>query len=210
MGQNTRRDALYVAEGFRSQASRSIVVDVAHSQASRSIAADVTVADVLRRGRDLDGRLEVEVTVFILRGLPGSGKTTYANELLKMSPMGTECVSADHFFERKGRYVFDPEKLPEAHGQCLRKFISAMERGMPTVIIDNVHALAVDMAPYIAIAEAYNRKVMIITVAAKDPAIAFARQTHGVPQSIYDILVEKFRQPLPQRWARHSFRTVTR
>lgn len=39
----------------------------------------------------------------IVRGLPGSGKTTYVRE--NFSPC--EHVEADMFFEHKGYYVFD-------------------------------------------------------------------------------------------------------
>jgi len=60
----------------------------------------------------------------LIRGLPGSGKTTMAKKI-----EGFEHFEADQYFEKDGSYEFDPSELNSAHEECQRidKYIS--ERG---------------------------------------------------------------------------------
>lgn len=62
----------------------------------------------------------------LIRGLPGSGKTTMARAL---SRKGYDHHEADHYFERGGTYKFDPTELPEAHAQCLKRTRTASLAG---------------------------------------------------------------------------------
>jgi adenylate kinase family enzyme len=60
----------------------------------------------------------------LIRGLPGSGKSTYAKTL--------DCIhyEADQFFELDwGDYVFDPKLIKVAHEWCFAKTIRALRRG---------------------------------------------------------------------------------
>ena len=58
-----------------------------------------------------------EGDLILLRGLPGSGKTTLANIILQLpSNFNPEILSADDFFEGEdGEYNFDSTKIKEAH-----------------------------------------------------------------------------------------------
>ena len=52
----------------------------------------------------------MEKRVVLLRGLPGSGKSTAA------AALGGRALSTDDYFRTAdGRYVFRPERLPDAH-----------------------------------------------------------------------------------------------
>jgi cytidylate kinase len=54
------------------------------------------------------------ITLNIICGLPGSGKTTLGRRLC-----GNNCVSADdYFYDIDGEYNFNPALLPLAHGEC--------------------------------------------------------------------------------------------
>jgi len=50
--------------------------------------------------------------LILLRGLPGSGKSTFANLL------GGIHVEADQYFIQDGEYKFDASKLKQAHNWC--------------------------------------------------------------------------------------------
>jgi predicted kinase len=118
--------------------------------------------------------------VTILRGIQGSGKSTYAGRILN-SEDRVACVSADHYFMHNGEYKFDPAKLPEAHATCLRQFISLCHNEVSRhIIVDNTNATVAEIAPYYAIAQAYGYDVEIITLRGVAPIIAAQRNIHGV------------------------------
>jgi len=50
--------------------------------------------------------------LFLLRGLPGAGKSTLAKSL------GGKHIEADMYFEYEGKYKFDASRLKEAHDWC--------------------------------------------------------------------------------------------
>lgn len=117
-------------------------------------------------------------TVTILVGVPGSGKSHHTASLT-----GAVVVSADHYFVELGggTYAFDPTKLGAAHGQCLRRYTEALQRGEAHVVVDNTNTTSLEMAPYVSLALAYGYAVTIVRVTC-DPAVAAARNTHGVPE----------------------------
>lgn len=114
--------------------------------------------------------------VVLMSGVPGSGKSTYSKKL------GGVVCSADHYFEKNGSYEFNPRKLGEAHGECLAKFTRALLAGEEVIVVDNTNTSALELAPYVALAQAFGASCEIVTVTC-DPEIAHARNVHGVPLS---------------------------
>lgn len=80
----------------------------------------------------------------LIRGLPGTGKTTLAKGYKEQ---GYEHFEADMFFEKDGQYVLDEEKLPEAHVWCLQQSSAALDAGSH-VVVANVFARLEDIKPY--------------------------------------------------------------
>jgi hypothetical protein len=80
----------------------------------------------------------------LIRGLPGSGKTTRAQDYKKQ---GYEHFEADMFFEVEGDYVFDEAKLGEAHAWCLLQTRMALSIGAH-VVVANVFAQLEDLKPF--------------------------------------------------------------
>lgn len=113
----------------------------------------------------------------ILRGVPGSGKSTWA----RLAYPDAAKFSADDYFMQNGQYVFDPSKLGEAHATCLRGFIDWAQRPTSEVaIVDNTSTTIAEVSPYASIALAYGHDIEIITFLC-DPTVAAARNVHGVP-----------------------------
>ncbi len=122
--------------------------------------------------------METHNEVIILRGISGAGKTTYAER--RFRGQETKICSADHFFMKDGRYVFDWRLLKRAHKACLREFLDACFRGFSgRIIVDNTNIEMVHILPYVSIAEVFDRPVRIITLEA-DPEAAAKRHVHGV------------------------------
>lgn len=122
--------------------------------------------------------------VYILRGLPGCGKTTYARRLQESNPERTAIVSADRYLMLDVVYRFDRSQLPMAHGECLRAYADCVSRPMSleSVIVDNTNLSAVEIAPYYALALAYgHRDVAVYNVNRRATAAeCHARNIHGL------------------------------
>ena len=115
--------------------------------------------------------------VVILRGIPGAGKSTLAHKRWPDACI----VSADHFFMVGGKYQFNPAQLGEAHGSCLKSYLGHIQMGdCDVLVVDNTNISIVEMAPYVAIAQAFKVPVQVITVATPSP-VAGERNVHGVP-----------------------------
>lgn len=110
-----------------------------------------------------------------MMGLPGSGKSTW----IKANRPYAQVCSADHFFMEDGEYRFDPTKLGEAQGMCLRAFTELVQDGSYDIVVDNTNTSLVELAPYVALAGAYDHKVEIVYLETT-PELAAARNTHGV------------------------------
>lgn len=139
--------------------------------------------------------------VFIMRGIPGSGKTHWATNKWKENPDTTRTVSADHFFEER---EFDPSLLSEAHDECYRNFVEFCDHpdkyNADTLIVDNTNLSGWEIAPYYRYAEISGHDVTIIEVIC-DPHKAFDRQLHGVPQRTHANMVIRFNsQTYPDWW----------
>ncbi|DBA03799.1 TPA: hypothetical protein N0F65_005689 [Lagenidium giganteum] len=82
-------------------------------------------------------------SVVILRGIPGSGKSSLGRQLKAMCDAeGLLCVicSADQYFETARGYEFNPSRLADAHRHCERTFRAALyDHQVDVVVIDNTH-----------------------------------------------------------------------
>ena len=94
-----------------------------------------------------------KLKVIIMRGISGSGKSTYAKQLSK--EYDAVICSADDYFNKTGNYIFDRNKLKEAHGECLLKADGNLQEGR-SVIIDNTNVKKWEYQKYIELANKYN------------------------------------------------------
>lgn len=131
-------------------------------------------------------------TVYIMRGLPGSGKSTYTK---KNFPDATVC-SADSFFMNEGEYRFDPSKLAWAHQQCQEYFSAAVEVFNDfEVVVDNTNTTSKEMKFYIekALENHYNVVILEFYVT---PEVSAARNTHGVPLEAIKRMAQRLANPI--------------
>ena len=140
--------------------------------------------------------------VIILRGVSGSGKSTYA----KTHYPDAVVFSADNYFMVDGLYTFIPANLGKAHAQCLRHFVHVVSRRRnadETVVVDNTNTTVAEVAPYAALALAYGCELEVVTLNAYAQQ-AFERNLHGVPfltvvRQAARLLEEKLPAWWPQR-----------
>lgn len=143
--------------------------------------------------------------VVILRGLPGSGKSHYARQLVDANVARDKfhniIVSADNYFvDFDGSYKFNPTELGDAHDACYRQFASYVPRAQfDLIVVDNTNTQAYEIAPYYVVANYYGADVRVAEVVC-DPEIAFSRQTHNVPRHVWSRMAENMKNPLPRHW----------
>lgn len=113
------------------------------------------------------------LTLTLVRGLPGSGKTTLAKS------MRIDHFEADQFFMVGDRYVFDPSRLSEAHAWCLRMARNSLEAGRDCVV-SNTFSRRWEMAPYFEVADSTGAKVRIIE------ATGNFKSVHDVPDEVVE------------------------
>ena len=101
-------------------------------------------------------------TLYIIRGLPGSGKSTYAKALAEKH--GIEYYEADMYFMRHGEYKFVPSLLAAAHEDCFRNVDNAIHNGL-SVIVSNTFTTQKEMDEYVhsGLWHGFNVKIVEMT-----------------------------------------------
>lgn len=124
-------------------------------------------------------------TLYLVRGLPGSGKSTIASKLAHL------IAEADDFFMNNGEYHFDSTRIMDAHRECQEK----VERWMrilnnsttvpASIAVANTFTRRWEMQPYHDIAARHDFMVVELTVESglTDEQLA-ARNLHGVPVDV--------------------------
>lgn len=123
-------------------------------------------------------------TLFLCRGLPGSGKSSLARLLAP-----GHAYAADDFFEKDGGYDFDREKLGEAHAWCQERVEADLAGGVPYVAVHNTFSKAWEAKAYYALAANYGYSVFVIE-AQNDFG-----NVHGVPASTIEAMRDRW-EPL--------------
>lgn len=136
--------------------------------------------------------------VFIMRGIPGSGKSTVAKSFNADAVYSAD----DYFMNDNGVYCFDKTKIGDAHKQCFASYLRSIMPTINAVVIDNTHIQAWEISPYIAIANYFGFEHEIIQIDC-DKDIAFGRQSHGVAQKDHDRMADQLQRTfLPAQWKR--------
>jgi predicted kinase len=133
---------------------------------------------------------ETQGELILLRGLPGSGKTTLAKIILQLrSTDEPEVLSADDFFEDKeGDYNFDPTKLKEAHNYCQFRCSERMRQQKAKIVVANTFTQEWEMDEYFKMAERYNYRVHTVIVENRHGN----ENVHGVPEDKLQQMKNRF------------------
>lgn len=135
------------------------------------------------------------------RGLPGSGKSTYAYELKEKHHDSCFIYSTDDYWLRPdGEYDFNFELLGKSHAWNQRRADETMEEEMDSeydtvIVIDNTNTTFQEMKPYIesALSCGYEIEFVIPQTPWKwDVEECFKRNGHGVPYATILKMLKRF------------------
>ena len=120
--------------------------------------------------------------LFIVRGVPGCGKTTFAESICD------KVVSADDYhYDDEGNYNWKPENIKAAHRYSQGKTRSIMETGKD-VAVANTSTTVKEMKPYYDMAEEFGYTVFSIIVENRHGG----KDVHNVPEKTLEAMEKRF------------------
>jgi predicted kinase len=128
--------------------------------------------------------------LYIVRGLPGSGKSTFARSIAKQY----QIFEADQYFMKRGKYNFDVTKLKDAHDDCKQRVARRMRENLfnsiffTNIVVSNTFTQDWEMRFYRNVAKRYGYKVHTIIVENRH----YGKNVHGVPQDKLQVMEDRF------------------
>jgi len=120
--------------------------------------------------------------LYIVRGIPGSGKSTFANSL--------DCpvFEADMYFMNDGEYKFDVSKIKLAHNWCKLRVEHSMEDNLQKIAVSNTFTQEWEMEAYYEMAKQYGYTVFSVIIENRHGGI----NQHGVPEDKLQMMKDRF------------------
>ena len=128
--------------------------------------------------------------LYLVRGLPGSGKSTFAKSIAKP----WQIFEADQYFMKDGVYNFDVTKLKDAHNSCKRRVHKALHPALfrslmyNTVVVSNTFTQDWEMRFYEIIGKKYGYRIHHIILENRHDGV----NEHGVPEDKLEIMRNRF------------------
>lgn len=132
--------------------------------------------------------------LIIVRGLPGAGKSTFANEYATILNRAGIAVKgpfeADQYFidPETGDYVFDATKLGAAHHACFNNVELCMYQDAECVIVSNTFTTERELKGYLELATRMNYQVTSLVVENRHGN----KSIHNVPDEAMDKMRNRF------------------
>lgn len=133
----------------------------------------------------------MDKVLIILRGIPGAGKSTFANLIWSKYVI---CEADKYFYDEEGNYNFDATKLGEAHQWCqwqveqMMKDNEVNKQYYPEIVVSNTSTTEKELEPYLKLADKYGYNVVSLIVENRHSGVS----KHNVPQETIDKMRNRF------------------
>lgn len=125
----------------------------------------------------------MDKVLYIVRGIPGSGKSTFAKQLT------SNVFEADQYFlDTNGNYNFDFTKIKDAHKDCQDNVKSAMKSSISKIAVSNTFTQEWEMKVYFDLAKEFGYKVFTIIVENRHGGT----NIHNVPEDKVESMKNRF------------------
>lgn len=147
----------------------------------------------------------------MMRGIPGSGKSTKAQEIarkhLENGGKSVAICSTDDYHMEGGKYVFKPDRLGDFHVRNQLRAYEYCRNGIELVIVDNTNIKRRDMNIYINNSKSCGYEIEEVIIGEDELMSDFnspiftdyiqmcaERNTHGVPGDVIDRMARTFQK----------------
>ena len=110
--------------------------------------------------------------LFLLRGVPGAGKSTLAKSL------GGMHIESDKYFMDGDEYKFDPSKLKDAHTWCQNAVRVWAKNSVEKIVVSNTFTQEWEMDYYFELAKEHGYRVYSLIVENRHGN----KDVHNVPE----------------------------
>jgi predicted kinase len=129
-------------------------------------------------------------TLYIMQGIPASGKSTLAATIARES-YGHILSTDEYWMKSDGIYRFNPSKLDAAHRWNKQRCIKLMQAGAPLIVIDNTNITRRDVQPYLVMAEIFEYDVQIVRVQTNLDTCLARNATRNVDRQIPEDIIRR-------------------
>jgi predicted kinase len=112
--------------------------------------------------------------IVFVRGLLGSGKTTFVKRNFKKSFH----IEADMFHMKNGNYEFSLDKADASHDWCFELFKKSIESGLSDIVISNRFTQYIDIERYLNVCRELKKDFTIYRMNSEFKSI------HNVPEDV--------------------------
>ena len=121
----------------------------------------------------------------IIRGIPGSGKSTFAKSMVERNLADAHYEADMYFLDKDGTYRYDPSKIASAHSWCKSKVLKALSKGL-RVIVSNTFTRRSEMEPYVTYCIDNGISLEVIRLETQ------YGNTHNVPEEVLSNMKSRF------------------
>lgn len=125
-------------------------------------------------------------TLYFIRGLPGSGKSTFANRLLNAGIVAA-VLEADSFFIKDGVYNFNPQLIAQAHYVCHNRTMEYL-KGKFSVAVSNTSTTESELNRYKDLADEFGAEFISVVIENRHGSSSI----HNVPEETIDKMKKRF------------------